>query len=84
MENIQPSIKISDRDLRDAIKKEYSNVAKLPNKGYHFHTGFAAADRIGYDPALYTTTLKEISNRLPEQATHSALAPSMKEMLSLM
>ena len=54
MENIQPSIKISVEDLHDAIKKEYSDVAKLPNKGYHFHTGCAAADRIGYDQALYT------------------------------
>jgi len=59
MRNIQPSLKVSMEDLRDAIKKEYSNVAKLPNKGYHFHTGFAAADRIGYDPALYTTLPKE-------------------------
>lgn len=55
MENTQPSLKISVEDLLNAIKKEYSDVAKRPNKGYHFHTGCAAADRIGYDPALYTT-----------------------------
>lgn len=59
MENIQPSLKISVEDLLNAIKKEYSNVAKRPNKGYHFHTGCAAADRIGHDPALYATLPKE-------------------------
>jgi arsenite methyltransferase len=59
MENNQTSLKISDEVLRDAIKKEYSNVAKFPNKGYHFHAGCTAADRIGYDPALYTTIPKE-------------------------
>ena len=59
MENNQSSLKISVEALRDAIKKEYSNVAKFPNKGYHFHTGCTAADRIGYDPALYTNIPKE-------------------------
>ena len=59
MESIQPSLKISVEDLRNAIKKEYADVAKLPKKGYHFHTGFSAADRIGYVPSLYTTIPKE-------------------------
>ena len=44
---------ISDATLRDAIKKEYENVAVYPNKGYHFHTGREAANRIGYDKMLY-------------------------------
>jgi len=46
---------ISDATLRDAIKKEYENVAIDPNKGYHFHTGREAANRIGYDKTLYDT-----------------------------
>ena len=44
---------ISDATLRDAIKKEYENVAVYPTKGYHFHTGREAANRIGYDKTLY-------------------------------
>jgi SAM-dependent methyltransferase len=44
---------ISEATLRDAIKKEYENVAIYPNKGYHFHTGCEAANRIGYDQTLY-------------------------------
>ena len=44
---------ISDATLRDAIKKEYENVAVYPDKGYHFHTGREAANRIGYDKTLY-------------------------------
>jgi len=46
---------ISNETLRDAIKKEYENVAVYPNKGYHFHTGCEAANRIGYDKMLYDT-----------------------------
>lgn len=44
---------ISEATLRDAIKKEYEKVAIYPNKGYHFHTGREAANRIGYDKTLY-------------------------------
>jgi ubiquinone/menaquinone biosynthesis C-methylase UbiE len=36
------------------IKKEYTNVALNPNKGYHFHTGRRAASLLGYDESLYT------------------------------
>jgi len=46
---------VSDAALRDAIKKEYEDVAIEPNKGYHFHTGREAANRIGYDKTLYDT-----------------------------
>lgn len=53
------SLKISVEDLLDAIKKEYSNVAILPEKGYHFHTGRAALDRIGYDRTLYASVPEE-------------------------
>lgn len=46
---------ISDVRLRDAIKKEYEDVAIHPDKGYHFHTGREAANRIGYDKTIYDT-----------------------------
>ena len=59
MSNSFQSLEISTDDLHDAIKKEYSMVAEYPNKGYHFHTGGEAADRIGYDQALYTNIPKE-------------------------
>jgi SAM-dependent methyltransferase len=39
--------------LRLEIKKEYTNVALDPNKGYHFHTGHRLAKLLGYDKALY-------------------------------
>jgi SAM-dependent methyltransferase len=39
---------ISPETLRAAIRKEYASVAQDPGKGYHFHTGWAAASRLGY------------------------------------
>lgn len=45
--------------LRRAIMKEYTAVARSPDKGYHFHTGRAACDRIGYDQSLYTAVPEE-------------------------
>jgi len=53
MNKLQSIPNISDTMLRDAIKKEYENVAVYPDKGYHFHTGREAANRIGYDKTLY-------------------------------
>ncbi len=49
--NVVP--KITEVDLREEIKKEYAEVARSPHKGYHFHTGRNAADRIGYAKSLY-------------------------------
>jgi arsenite methyltransferase len=34
--------------LRRAIQDEYAEVAVSPTKGFHFHTGRAAAERLGY------------------------------------
>ncbi len=34
--------------LRRAIQAEYAEVAVCPTKGFHFHTGRAAAERLGY------------------------------------
>lgn len=59
MANSQLIPNISDAVLRKAIKIEYENVAVQPDKGYHFHTGREALNRIGYDKALYDS--------LPEQ-----------------
>ena len=53
MSTLQTIPKLSAEDLREEISKEYAEVALDPHKGYHFHTGRAAADRIGYDPSLY-------------------------------
>jgi arsenite methyltransferase len=53
------STNISVEELLDAIKREYSNVAINPSKGYHFYTGRAALDRIGYDQALYASVPEE-------------------------
>jgi arsenite methyltransferase len=55
-----PSITdISVDALLEAITKAYTEVAQSPGKGYHFHTGLAALDRIGYNPALYATIPEE-------------------------
>ena len=44
---------LTTEELRQEIKNEYIEVALDPDKGYHFHTGRAAASRLGYDEALY-------------------------------
>ena len=49
----QPVPNISLTDLRLEIKKEYTNVALQPDKGYHFHTGRRLAHLLGYDERLY-------------------------------
>ena len=59
MSKTQPAPKISEDDLLNEIMKEYSNVALTPHKGYHFHTGCNAADRIGYDTSLYASLPKK-------------------------
>ena len=53
MSTSKTTTKLSADDLREEVRKEYVEVALDPHKGYHFHTGRAAADRLGYDPALY-------------------------------
>ena len=44
---------ISLDELRFEIRKEYTNVALQPDKGYHFHTGRRLAGILGYDEALF-------------------------------
>jgi len=53
MSNLQNTPTLSVEELRDEVKKEYANVALDPHKGYHFHTGRNAAERIGYDKSHY-------------------------------
>ena len=53
MSSIQPDLNLSGEELRIAVRKEYSDVALNPDKGYHFHTGRRAAAIHGYDEALY-------------------------------
>lgn len=49
----QPIPRITLDELLKEIRKEYTNVAIDPNKGYHFHTGRRLAKLLGYDEALY-------------------------------
>ena len=53
MSSSHTTTRLSTGHLREEVRKEYAEVALDPHKGYHFHTGRAAADRIGYDPAIY-------------------------------
>src|SRR3990170_3636551 len=50
---MQPVPKISLDELREEIRKEYTNVALDPEKDYHFHTGRRAASLLGYVENLY-------------------------------
>ena len=47
MSTDNPIPKISLDVLRLEIKKEYTNVALNPNKGYHFHIGRRLAALLG-------------------------------------
>ena len=38
--------------LREEVKNKYRDVACTPSGEYHFHTGRAAAKRLGYDSAV--------------------------------
>jgi hypothetical protein len=49
--------------LRDKVQNKYRSVAIAPNAAYNFHTGRAAAERLGYDPSLVDS--------LPERAVES-------------
>jgi SAM-dependent methyltransferase len=59
MSILKTAPKLSAEVLREEVKKEYANVALDPHKGYHFHTGRDAIDRLGYDPSLYADLPEE-------------------------
>lgn len=43
------AITIDTDSLREAIQNEYREVAKHPNKGFHFHTGRTLTKIVGYN-----------------------------------
>lgn len=43
------SIKLDLQQLRQAIQKEYHEVAEKPDKGFHFIVGRPLAEKLGYD-----------------------------------
>lgn len=49
--------------LRGEIQKKYGEVAEEPSRDYHFHTGAAALDHLGYPPDLV--------EELPEDAVQA-------------
>jgi SAM-dependent methyltransferase len=53
MSTLQAVPKLSLEELRLEIQKEYTSVARDPNKGYHFHTGRLLARLLGYDERWY-------------------------------
>lgn len=57
------NIAIDQAVLRQAIQREYEEVATCPTRGYHFHTGRVLAARLGY-PA-------EVVDPLPDSAVES-------------
>lgn len=75
MDILQTMTHITDRALRDAIKQEYAEVALDPQKGYHFHTGRQAANRIGYDPQLYVALPEENIDSFAGTGNPFALGP---------
>jgi len=49
--HVKPA-KVNVNDLRQQISEKYSEVALMPDKGFHFHTGFFLAIMLGYDAVL--------------------------------
>lgn len=48
MAKFTPVPDVNVDELRDAIQSEYREVARAPNKGFHFHTGRALARIVEY------------------------------------
>lgn len=48
---VQPA-KVDIQDLRQQIRDKYSEVALMPEKGFHFHTGSFLAIMLGYNATL--------------------------------
>jgi SAM-dependent methyltransferase len=48
---VQPA-KVDIQELRQQISDKYSEVALMPEKGFHFHTGSFLAIMLGYDAVL--------------------------------
>jgi arsenite methyltransferase len=54
---------IDTQALREQVRDKYRAVATDPDATYHFHTGRALANRLGYDPTIVDT--------LPNRAVES-------------
>ena len=54
---------VDPESLREQVRDKYRAVASAPAGPYHFHTGRAAAARLGYDSAVV--------DALPDQAVES-------------
>jgi SAM-dependent methyltransferase len=54
---------VDPEGLREQVRDKYRAVASAPAGPYHFHTGRAAAARLGYDPAVV--------DALPDRAVES-------------
>jgi arsenite methyltransferase len=54
---------VDSEALRAEVRAKYRQVAVDPGGSYHFHTGRALAERLGYDP--------DILGALPERAVES-------------
>ena len=48
-------------DLTARVKQMYRDVALHPERDYHFETGRALAERLGYPPANWTPSRSERS-----------------------
>jgi len=62
MNSSQAVPELSSDDLRAEVMKEYAEVAVNPDKGYHFHTGLDAVQRLGYEKSLYADLPEENIN----------------------
>ncbi|MFC5234086.1 methyltransferase domain-containing protein [Pseudonocardia zijingensis] len=46
---------VDEHALRAQVRAKYRDVARFPTREFHFHTGRALAERLGYDEALLAT-----------------------------
>src|SRR6266567_2892217 len=58
----EPTVVDAQR-LRDEVRAKYREVAVAPHGSFHFHTGRAAAARLGYDAMVV--------DALPDRAVES-------------
>jgi arsenite methyltransferase len=57
------ALPVDAEQLREEVQSKYRGVATAPNATYHFHTGQAAAARLGYDMSVVDS--------LPDRAVES-------------
>jgi arsenite methyltransferase len=58
-----PDLLVDPEALREQVKEKYREVASDPTRPYHFHTGRALAQRLGYDD--------DAVDALPDRAVES-------------